>query len=115
MVTQGNLKQRKENTMPTISDQASRALYGACVTRGKAKGLLLKNAPKDKLAKAAWHGAQMVCNPYKVSVYALMFMSPEEKAIYDEIVALFDWLKAQSGNCVLLDQDRLALEKLGAW
>lgn len=101
--------------MPTISDQASRALYGACVTRGKAKGLLKRNAPSDKLAKAAWIGAQMVCNPYKVSVYALMFMSPEEKAIYDEIVALFEWMKTQTVRTVLLDQDRLALEKLGAW
>ena len=115
MVTQGNLKQRKAIKMVTISDQASRALYGACVTRGKAKGLLKKNPPSDKLAKAAWMGAQTVCNPYKLSIASMLFMSPEERAIYDEILALFEWMKAQSGNCVLLDPDRLALEKLGAW
>jgi hypothetical protein len=98
-----------------ISDNASRALYGACVTRGKAKGLLLKSAPKDPLAKAAWYGAQMVCNPYKVSISALLFMSDEQRTIFNEIEKLFDWLKANRTNCELLDQDRLALEKMGAW
>lgn len=101
--------------MPTISDAASRALYGASVTRGKAKGLLLKNPPKDKLARAAWYGAQAVCNPYKLSIYGLMFMSEEEKAIYDEIEKVMTWCKEQNPRTVLLDQDRLALERLGVW
>lgn len=47
-----------------ISDEAGRALYGACVTRGKAKGLLKRNAPPDRLSRAAWYGAQSVCNRY---------------------------------------------------
>lgn len=98
-----------------ISDKASQALYGACVTRGKAKGLLKRNAPRDKLARAAWYGAQSVCNPYKLSICALMFMSEEERAIYNEIERVFDWLKANQASTVLLDQDRLALERLGAW
>lgn len=98
-----------------ISDNATKALFGACVTRGKSKGLLLRNAPKDPLAKAAWYGAQSVCNPYKLSIFWLMVCTDEEREIYREIEKLFDWLKANKTGCELLDQDRLALEKLGAW
>jgi hypothetical protein len=100
----------------TISDKAALALQGATIKQGKNKGLLLKNAPKDPLAKAAWYGAQMVCNPFKVSISALMFMSEEERAIYREIEALMEKWKAQThGAIVLFDQDRAALERLGAW
>lgn len=101
--------------MVTISDEASRALYGACVTRGKAKGLLLKTPPRDRMARAAWYGAQSVCNPFKLSISALMFMPEEERAIYREIQQLMEWWKSKHKQTVLLDQDRLALEKLGAW
>lgn len=99
-----------------ISDAASQALYGAAIKRGPKKGLLLRNPPKDKLARAAWYGAQIVCNPYKVSISAIMFFSEEERAIYREIEAIMDWLKKESkGAIVALDQDRAALEKIGAW
>jgi hypothetical protein len=98
-----------------ISDKASQAIYGACVTRGKAKGLLKRNPPKDRLARAAWYGAQSVCNPYKLSISALLFMPDDEREIYRETEKVFDWLKAQGARVVLLDQDRLALEKMGAW
>jgi hypothetical protein len=99
-----------------ISDKASQALYGACVTRGKAKGLLKRNPPKDRLARAAWYGAQIVCNPYKVSISAIMFFDDEERAIYREIEALMEnWKANTSGSIVHMDQDRSALEKMGAW
>lgn len=98
-----------------ISDKASQALYGACVTRGKAKGLLKRNAPPDRLARAAWYGAQSICNPYKLSIAWLMFASDEEKAIYHEIEKLFEQMKAMGSRVVLLDQDRKALEHMGAW
>jgi hypothetical protein len=98
-----------------ISDKASQAIYGACVTRGKAKGLLKRNPPKDRFARAAWYGAQSVCNPFKLSISALMFMPDDEREIYRETEKIFDWLKAQGASVVLLDQDRLALERMGAW
>lgn len=101
--------------MPTVTDKTSQAIYGACVTRGKAKGLLKRNPPSDKLARAAWYGAQSVCNPYKLSIYWLMFASEEEREIYNETEKLFDWLKAQNAKVVMLDQDRKALEHMGAW
>ena len=67
------------------------------------------------MARAAWYGAQIVCNPYKVSIPALMFMPDDERAIYREIEAIFDWLKSQGARPELMDQDRRTLEALGAW
>lgn len=98
-----------------ISEQASRALYGAACHRGPNKGKLLARAPRDKLARAAWFGAQAVCNPYKLSIPALMFFTPEERAIYDEIESLFEAMKARGWRPELLDRDRATLEALGAW
>ena len=99
-----------------LSDKASQALYGAAIKKGARKGLLLKSAPKDRLARAAWYGAQSVCNPYKLSIGWLMFCTEEEREIYREVEKIFDWLKIESkGAIVRLDQDRATLERLGAW
>ena len=99
-----------------ISNEAAQALYGATVTKGKNKGLLLKTAPRDRLARAAWYGAQSVCNPYKLSIYWLMSCDDEERAIYREIEAFMEqWKAATKGAAVLIDQDRRTLEELGAW
>ena len=95
-----------------LSEQAKKALAGAFVSRGQNKGHLLANAPKDKLARMAWQGAQMVCNPYKVSICALMFASDEEKAIFDEVERFMESLGPIAKT---LDRDRLALERLGVW
>lgn len=96
----------------TLSDRALAALQGAFVTRGANRGQLLANAPKDKMARMAWNGAQMVCNPYKVSICALMFASDEEKAIFDEVQKFIESLGPLARG---LDRDRLALERLGVW
>jgi len=98
-----------------LSDIAAQALYGACYKKGPHKGRLLKNAPKDPVSRAAWYGAQMVCNPYKVSIASLMFMRDEERAIYREIEKLFDDMKAAGWKPEGLDRDRYTLEMLGAW
>lgn len=98
-----------------ISDNASRALYGAACHKGPNKGRLLKNAPRDRLARAAWFGAQSVCNPFKLSIPALLFMGDEEKAIYQEVESLFESMKAAGWRPELLDSDRATLERLGAW
>ena len=98
-----------------ISEEAGRALHGACCKRGPDKGRLLRNAPKDRLARAAWYGAQSVCNPYKLSIGALLFMPDDERAIYREVEKIFDDLKAMGARPELLDKDRRILEGLGAW
>lgn len=98
-----------------ISEKAGRALYSAACHRGVNAGRLLKNAPRDGLARAAWYGAQSVCNPYKLSIPAIMLFSQEEREIYREVESLFEAMKARGWRPELLDRDRLALESLGAW
>ena len=101
-----------QNQVAALSDKALAALRGAFVSRGANRGQLLANAPKDKLARMAWNGAQMVCNPYKVSICALMFASDEEKAIFDEVERFMELLGPAAKT---LDRDRVALERLGVW
>lgn len=98
-----------------ISEQAGRALQGACYKNGPHKGRLLKTAPREKMARAAWYGAQSVCNPYKLSIGAIMFMADEERAIYREVESIFDAMQAAGWRPEGLDRDRYVLETLGAW
>jgi hypothetical protein len=94
-----------------ISDKAALALKEAVASKGKHKGLLLSKAPPSRsLAYAAWQAAQMCCNPYKVSIVGMIFMSDEQREIYNEILAIFEGLGIKS-----LDRDRNSLERLGAW
>jgi hypothetical protein len=97
----------------TLSEKAKAALESCFVTRGKNKGALLKNAPpSSSLAYAAWQGAMIVCNPYKVSIAGLMFMAEEQLEVYREVESFFTSLPKEAR---FLDRDRLALESLGAW
>jgi len=94
-----------------ISDKAGLALKAAVTTRGRHKGLLLSKAPKSNtLAYAAWQAAMLCCNPYKASIAGIMFMSAEQREVYDEILAIFEGLGINS-----LDRDRNGLEKIGVW
>ena len=94
-----------------ISDTAGHALKAAVTSRGAHKGLLLARPPRaNTLAYAAWQAAQMCCNPYKVSIAGMIFMSPEQRAVYDEVLAIFEGLGIKS-----LDRDRNGLERLGVW
>lgn len=94
-----------------ISDTAARALKDAVATRGKHKGLLLSKAPPSRsLAYAAWQAAMLCCNPFKSSIAGIMFMNAEQRAIYDEVLAIFEGLGIKS-----LDRDRNGLERLGVW
>ena len=99
--------------MTTISDKAAKALYGAIAHKGKSKGLLLAKAPPmQSLENAAWQAAQAFANPYKVSFMALVFMTDEQRAIYDELTAAFEGIPSLMAT---LDRDRVALETLGVW
>ena len=100
---------------PVLSETARAALMRCFATKGKNKGLLLANAPgpyKDPDAYSAWQGAQMACNPFKVSIAHMMFMKPEQKAIFEEVCAYMD---ARPALKKVLDRDRAGLEKLGVW
>ena len=97
--------------MTVISDKAARALYDACAHKGKSKGLLLAKPPRSNtLAYAAWQGAMMVCNPYKVSIAGIMFMTDEQREIMREIETILEGIGVKS-----LDRDRNALQRMGVW
>lgn len=100
--------------MSKLSPGAQDALTAALCTRGKNKGRLLKAAPPSStLAYAAWQGAMLSVNPYKASIFGLIMMSEDQRAIHREVQAYFDALpKAER---ITFDADRLTLERCGVW
>lgn len=97
-----------------LSQDAATALRGATVSRGAHKGQLLAKAPHySTMAYAAWHGAMMSVNPHKASIGGIMAMSPEQKAIRQEVTEHFDSLPRATR--IALQRDRLSLETLGVW
>lgn len=97
-----------------LSPVSVTALRACIASRGSSKGSLLATAPspfKAPLAYAAWQAAQMVCNPFKVSIVGLILLKGEERQVYDEVLALFE----ANPSLKHLDRDRSALERLGVW
>lgn len=100
--------------MTSLSPAAQIALKACIATRGINKGGLLATAPspfKHPTAYAAWQAAQMVCNPFKVSICGLILLRGEDREVYDEVLAFFE---AHPG-LRRMDRDRRVLEALGAW
>jgi hypothetical protein len=97
-----------------LSEQSKQALAQCYATRGAHKGQLLARCPRSEtLAAAAWQGAMLVCNPFKASIAAMLFMSPEQRVVRDEVLAWFESLpKAVQ---IAAQRDRAALERLGVW
>lgn len=74
-----------------LSVAANTALHNAMIKRGSRKGRLLKSAPPaGTAAYAAWQGAMLHCNRYGGSFAGVMFLTPENRAIYDEVEAYFE-------------------------
>ena len=98
----------------TLSPAARAALDSAIATKGKNKGMLKSAAPDSRtMGYAAWQGAMLSVNAYKVSIGGMIFMSPEQKAIMDEVRNYFDSMpKAER---IKFDRDRRSLESLGVW
>jgi len=97
-----------------LSETARTALTAAYATRGRHRGQLLAECPRSStLAAAAWQGAMLSCNPYKASIGAMLFMSAEQKAVRDEVLAHFDALPR--AYRIMAQRDREALEALGVW
>ena len=99
---------------PTLSPASRAALMACFATRGKRKGLLLASAPKGwtGLPYIAWHAAMMSCNPYKVSIGALLMANAEQRVVWREVNDYFDARPALAKVC---DLDRIKLEAMGAW
>jgi hypothetical protein len=55
----------------------------------------------------------LVCNPYQVSIGAVLFMTAEQRAIFEEVRAHFETLPREYQ--ILAQRDREALERLGVW
>jgi len=98
----------------TLSIAAKAALAGAYATRGRHRGQLLARCPgSHTMAAAAWQGAMLACNPYKASIGAVLFMTPEQKAVLHEVLSHFETLPREYR--ILAERDREALERLGVW
>ena len=52
-------------------------------------------------------------NPYQASIGSMLFMSGEQRAIRDEVLAHFDALP--HAYRIMAQRDRAALEALGVW
>jgi hypothetical protein len=97
-----------------LSDTAKQALSEAYATRGKNKGMLLAKCPRsNSLAAAAWQGAMLSVNPFKASICSLLFMSDEQKAVRDEVLAFCDKLTRAQKDA--MQSDRKFLSSLGVW
>ncbi len=98
----------------TLSLKAKEALTLCYATRGKHRGQLLAKCPRsDTLAAAAWQGAMLVCNPFKASIGAMLFMNAEQRAINAEIMEHFERLPRE--HMIMAQRDRETLENLGVW
>ncbi len=97
-----------------LSDAARHELRNAYASKGKHRGQLLKRCPPSQtLAAAAWQGAMIVCNPYQVSIGTIMFMSPVQRELFEEVKAHFESLPREYQ--IMAQRDRDALERLGVW
>ena len=97
-----------------LTEKSKAALTLAYATRGPNRGQLLAKCPKSEtLAAAAWQGAMLSCNPYKASIGAMLFMTEEQRAVRDEVLAHFDALPREYR--IMAQRDRGTLEKLGVW
>jgi hypothetical protein len=100
--------------MMNLSDTARVALAQCFATRGKHKGQLLARCPRsDSMAAAAWQGAMSIVNPYKLGIGVLMFMTQEQRTVYNEIAGHF--ARMPKDHAILADRDREALEAWGVW
>lgn len=97
-----------------LSDIAKQALAGAYATRGPHRGQLLARCPKSSTpAAAAWQAAMLVCNPFQVSIGAVLFMTESQRAIFNEVKVHFEALPRQYQ--IMAQRDREALEALKVW
>ena len=88
--------------------------YGdAIASRGKNKGMLkAKCPPMGTYGAIMWQACMYYANPWKVSVFGLVFSGMADDSFKD---ACFAFAHARRDVLTILDRDRVALERLGAW
>lgn len=98
----------------SLSDKAKAALEACFCTRGKNKGMLLRQCPpSNTLAAAAWQGAMLSVNPYKVSVMQTILFTAEQREVAGEVTNYMDNLSPKLRTAV--QRDRRTLEAAGVW
>lgn len=96
-----------------MKDRTREAIGDALCQKGARRGQLKVKPPKHGTDGAiAWHAIQTVVNPWKVSIAALVFLSEEERELFEECQA---WVRSIPHFHRVLDRDRKALESMGAW
>ena len=89
------------------------AFEGAIASKGRHKGKLKsKCPPMGSDAAIMWQAMQMNANPYKVSIMQVALLSKEQAEFYNQCQA---WADERKAIAPMLDRDRLALERMGAW
>lgn len=90
------------------------AKAAAFSTRGPRKGHLKSTCPPMGTDAAAfWQAAMMRCNPYKVGMGHLMFMTAEQRDFYAQCEA---WVNQQHSTWTIgADKDRSQLTRLGVY
>lgn len=83
-------------------------------TRGPNKGHLKATCPPMGTDEAVfWQAAMMRCNPYKVGMGHMMFMTPEQREFYAQCKT---WVEAQHITWAIgADKDRAQLTRLGVY
>lgn len=73
------------------------AAAAECICQsGPRKGMFKKTCPPmGTLAAAYWQGAMMVLNPNKVSIFQVALFTPEQRQLFDAVVAEMDKIKAR--------------------
>jgi hypothetical protein len=100
--------------MLSNSERIEAAKAKAFSTRGPNKGHLKATCPPMGTDAAIfWQAAMMRCNPYKVSIASLMFLTLEQREFYAQCEA---WVAAQhSAWAIGADKDRAQLTSLGVY
>lgn len=99
--------------MAQLSPEDETALKAAIGKKGKYAGYLLAKCPSGDAAAAAWQGAVMACNPYKVSIGKVLFMSEDNRKLMERITVALD--RVPKAELINLDYDRQSLTELGVW
>jgi hypothetical protein len=89
------------------------AYQDAIASKGKHAGKLkAKCPPMGTDGAIMWQAIQLNANPYKVSIWQIAMLSREQSEFYALCQA---WADARKAIAPMLDRDRVALERLGAW
>ena len=94
-------------------DRLLLAFDGAIASKGRHAGKLkAKCPPMGSDAAIMWQAMQVNANPYKVSIMQIALLNKDQSEFYSQCQA---WADERKAIAPMLDRDRVALDRLGAW